>query len=73
MSNHVHLIVIPKQLDSLAATLKNARGRYAAYKNAQHKSLEHVGQVRFYSCPLTFSGDWEAGGRQWLVWNEQMF
>jgi putative transposase len=27
MSNHVHLIVIPKQLDSLAATLKNTHRR----------------------------------------------
>jgi putative transposase len=35
MSNHVRLIVIPKQLDSLEATLKNAHGRYAAYGNAQ--------------------------------------
>jgi putative transposase len=52
MSNHVHLMVIPKQLDSLAATLKNTHGRYAAYWNAQHKSSGHVGQGRFYSCPL---------------------
>jgi putative transposase len=52
MSNHVHLIVIPKQLDSLAATLKNTHGRYAAYWNAQHTSSRHVGQGRFYSCPL---------------------
>jgi putative transposase len=52
MSNHVHLIVIPKQLDSLAATLKNTHGRYAAYGNAQHKSSGHVWQGRFYSCPL---------------------
>jgi REP element-mobilizing transposase RayT len=52
MSNHVHLIVIPKQLDSLAATLKNTHGRYAAYWNAQHRSSGRVGQGRFYSCPL---------------------
>jgi REP element-mobilizing transposase RayT len=31
MSNRVHLIVIPKQLDSLAATLKNTHGRDAGY------------------------------------------
>ena len=52
MPNHVHLIVIPKQLDPLAATLKNTHGRYAAYWNAQHKSSGHVWQGRFYSCPL---------------------
>ncbi len=47
MSNHVHLIVIRKQLDSLAANLKNTHGRYAAYGNEQHKSSGHVGQGCF--------------------------
>jgi REP element-mobilizing transposase RayT len=60
MSNHVHLIVIPKQLDSSAATLKNTHGRYAAYGNAQHKSSGHVWQGRSYSCPLGGTHLWEA-------------
>jgi REP element-mobilizing transposase RayT len=67
MSNHVHLIVIPKQLDSLAATLKNTHGRYAAYWNAQHKSSGHVWQGRFYSCPLA---RW--AGLIWLIWGRRL-
>ena len=42
MSNHVHLIVIPRQADSLAATLKKTHGRYAAYWNVRHASSGHV-------------------------------
>jgi REP element-mobilizing transposase RayT len=51
MSNHVDLIVIPKQLDSLAATLKNTHGCYAAYWNAQqrrqtYRRIRHFGSNR---------------------------
>ena len=60
MSNHVHLIVIPRQMDSLAAALKNTHGRYAVYWNAQHKSSGHVWQGRFYSCPLDLPHLWAA-------------
>jgi REP element-mobilizing transposase RayT len=34
MSNHIHLIAIPRLGDGLALALKNAHGRYAAYWNA---------------------------------------
>jgi len=33
LSNHVHLIVIPRKADSLALTLKHTHGRYATYWN----------------------------------------
>jgi putative transposase len=52
MSNHVHLVAIPRKGDGLAVTLKQTHGRYAAYWNAAHKSSGHVWQGRFYSCPL---------------------
>jgi len=52
MSNHIHLIVIPQQPDSLAVALKQVHGRFAAYFNASHQSSGHVWQGRYYSCPL---------------------
>jgi putative transposase len=36
MSNQVHLVVVPKRIDSLRLTLKNTHGRYASYWNASH-------------------------------------
>ena len=60
MSNHVHLIAIPKAPEALSQSLKQAHGRYAAYWNAQQSSTGHVWQGRFYSCPLDESHLWKA-------------
>jgi putative transposase len=60
MSNHIHLVIVPHQPDALAATLKHAHGRYAAYWNAKHGSSGHVWQGRYYSCPLDGPQLWEA-------------
>ena len=60
MSNHVHLVMIPCKADTLAVTLKQTHGRYAAYWNAKHGSSGHVWQGRFYSCPLDRPHLWEA-------------
>jgi len=60
MSNHVHLIVVPRRADSLALALKHAHGRYAAYFNARHASSGHVWQGRYYSCPLDTPRLWAA-------------
>jgi len=60
MSNHVHLVVIPRRAEALAAALKEVHGRYAAYWNAAHASSGHVWQGRFYSCPLDPGHLWEA-------------
>jgi putative transposase len=60
MSNHVHLIAVPRTEDALAQTLKQAHGRYASYWNARQSSSGHVWQGRFYSCPLDDSHLWEA-------------
>jgi putative transposase len=38
MSNHIHLIAIPRTADGLAQALKQAHGRYASYWNAAHQS-----------------------------------
>jgi putative transposase len=60
MSNHVHLIAIPEQPDSLPLALKTAHGRYAAYLNARQSTSGHVWQGRYYSCPLDRYHLWEA-------------
>lgn len=45
MSNHVHLVMIPCKADTLAVTLKQTHGRYAAYWNAKHGSSGQVWQL----------------------------
>jgi putative transposase len=60
MSNHVHLLAVPRQADALAKTLKHTHGRYATYWNAKHGSTGHVWQGRFYSCPLDRPHLWNA-------------
>jgi putative transposase len=60
MFNHIHLIVTPGKLDSLARSLKDTHGRYAGYWNPTHRSSGHVWQGRFYSCPLDEVHVWEA-------------
>ena len=60
MSNHVHLIVVPRAARSLGEALKHAHGRYATYWNAHRSSSGHVWQGRFYSCPLDEPHLWTA-------------
>ena len=60
MSNHVHLIAIPRQVEAMAASMKQTHGRYAAYWNASHQSSGHVWQGRYYSCPLDGEHLWRA-------------
>ena len=52
MSNHVHLIVVPDRVDSLALLLRDVHGRYATYLNSRQSASGHVWQGRYYSCPL---------------------
>ena len=60
MSNHVHLVAVPRKADVLARTLKETHGRFASYCNALHHSTGHVWQGRYYSCPLDEPHLWEA-------------
>src|SRR5437899_3954356 len=60
MSNHVHLVVVPRKSESLALALKQTHGRYASYWNARRRSSGHVWQGRFYSCPLDEAHLWIA-------------
>ena len=60
MSNHVHLVAVPRKADGMARALKEAHGRFASYWNALHRSTGHVWQGRYYSCPLDEPHLWEA-------------
>jgi putative transposase len=60
MSNHIHLIALPRKQDALARSLKDTHGRFASYWNAVHRSSGHVWQGRYYSCPLDDGHLWEA-------------
>jgi putative transposase len=60
MSNHVHLVVIPRKPEALAVAMKQTHGRYASYWNARHVSSGHAWQGRFYSCPLDDAHLWAA-------------
>ena len=60
MSNHVHLVVVPRHADSMALALRHAHGRYASYLNARAGTSGHIWQGRFYSCPLDARHLWAA-------------
>ena len=60
MSNHVHLVAIPRRIDSMALTLRHTHGRYAAYLNTRQQVTGHVWQGRYYSCPLGEGHVWAA-------------
>ncbi len=60
MSNHVHLIVIPGDVEGLAVSMKHTHGRFASYWNVVHNSSGHAWQGRYYSCPLDRPHLWEA-------------
>ncbi len=52
MPNHVHLVAIPHQADSLATVLKPVHLRLAQYVNWTHDMTGRRWQGRFFSCPL---------------------
>lgn len=55
MSNHVHLVLVPGQADSLAVLLRRTHGRYAQYLNVKKQRSGHLWQNRYFSCPLSES------------------
>jgi putative transposase len=60
MSNHVHLIAIPRYADSLAVWLRRVHGRYAQYYNVRSGRTGHLWQNRFFACALGASHLWRA-------------
>ena len=60
MSNHIHLVAVPDEPESLATGLRRAHGRYALYLNARRGRAGHLWQNRFYSCALDERHLWAA-------------
>ena len=60
MTNHVHLLVVPGNKDSLRRGVGLAHQRYAAVVNAQHGWSGHLWANRFFSTPLDAAQLWHA-------------
>ena len=60
MLNHIHLVAVPEELDSLAICLRRTHGRYAQYLNVRCLRCGHLWQNRFYSCPMDNEHLWTA-------------
>ena len=52
MTNHVHLLVVPRSEDALAVAIGRTNLRYTQYVNRLHRRSGHLWQNRFYSCGL---------------------
>jgi putative transposase len=60
MSNHIHLVLIPEEPQSLAVALRRTHSRYALYLNARRDRVGHLWQNRFYSSALDDEHLWVA-------------
>ncbi|MGH8197587.1 MAG: transposase [Steroidobacteraceae bacterium] len=52
MPNHVHLVVIPSNLDGLHLMFKAVHGQYAQRVNRVRNQKGHIWQGRYFSSPL---------------------
>ena len=52
MTNHVHLVLLPKRADSLAKLLRDVQMRYSQYRHAIERGSGHLWQGRYYSCAV---------------------
>src|SRR6185312_8529253 len=60
MSNHIHLVAVPDEPQSLGIALRRTHGRYALYLNSRRHRVGHLWQNRFYSCALDEMHLWAA-------------
>lgn len=55
MPNHVHLLAIPRQEDSLAKMLGRTHCEYAQALNRAREHCGHLWQSRYFSCALDYA------------------
>jgi putative transposase len=55
MGNHVHFIIRPKKIDSMAKMFRGVNMRYAQYYQKKMEVSGHVWQGRYFSCLLSGS------------------
>ena len=60
MTNHVHLIAVPRREESLAKAVGRTHVAYAQYVNRLHGRCGHLWQNRFFSCALDEEHFWAA-------------
>jgi putative transposase len=60
MPNHVHLVVVPGQDDSMSLVFRAAHGAYSQYANLRQGVKGHLFQCRYYSCPMDRIHRWMA-------------
>src|SRR5689334_22954899 len=52
MTNHVHLVVVPKRRDAVARAIRGTHQRHAVRINTKRQQTGHLWQNRFYSTVL---------------------
>ena len=60
MSNHVHLIAVPREPHSLSRLLQRVHSEYARALHLRLRRVGHLWQARFASVPLDESHFWAA-------------
>jgi putative transposase len=60
MTNHVHLILVPKHAEGLGLLLKQTHQTYATHFNLHTGESGHLWQGRYFSCPLDEDHLWTA-------------
>jgi putative transposase len=60
MTNHIHLVILPQQRDSLALLLRRVHGRHAQYFNVKSGRTGHLWQNRYFACALGPAHTWRA-------------
>lgn len=60
MTNHVHLIAVPVNEESLALSIGRAHMKYARHANKRQRWWGHLWANRFYSSPLDEEHCWTA-------------
>ena len=60
MSNHIHIIAVPRNKEALAKAVGRTHFLYTQYVNRMHNRSGHLWQNRFYSCPMDPPHLWKA-------------
>ena len=60
MSNHIHLIAVPPNVDSFVHLIRNTHSTYARYFNSCNGFTGHLVQNRFFSTPVEEAYIWQA-------------
>jgi putative transposase len=52
MNNHVHIVAVPAEKESLSRAMKSSQLEHASYINQKYARCGHLWHGRFYSCPM---------------------